>query len=291
MIAEVLLLLAGHQSSLFPSDHTLHPAFVPLLHPGEQQCLESLGLTAYRYRQICAACTRLSQTPSRYISVLCSRLRQILRDEYEALVVTTEARVLARDPGLVSVRAFVPLSAVRAAFAPWDAPLAALLALVQHLDSKPSWAPGLLIDLLMERARTGVHAVADIFSRLSIAIQRAWRTQLIALLVHGTLAPTDPLAGNDFALLEGSVPSCVSPVARDSISYVGRAVGTVKAAKWQKQLPRQLGAEYTKMLEQVLPEDQYAFDRVILDIRASVGEWLWLNVLTRQDVEDAVNSL
>lgn len=36
MIAEVLLVLAGHSSSLFPSDHTVHPAFTPLLHPGEE---------------------------------------------------------------------------------------------------------------------------------------------------------------------------------------------------------------------------------------------------------------
>lgn len=291
MIAEVLLLLAGHKSSLFPTDDTLNPAFVTLLHPGEQQCLESLGLIAFRYRQISAGCTRLSRSPSRYVSALCARLRQILRDEYEALVVVTEARVLARDAGLVGARAFVPLSAVRATFAPWDVPLAALLALVQHLEMEPRWAPGPLIDLLTERARTGVHAVADILARLSAAVQRVWRTQIVAFLVHGSLAPTDPLANRDFALLDGAMPACVSPQARDSIAYVGRAVGTVKAAKWQKQLPRHLAAEYTKMLEEVLPEDQHAFDRVISEIRASVGEWLWLNVLTRKDVEDAVDSL
>lgn len=35
MIAEILLVLAGHSSSLFPTDHTVHPAFSPLLHPGK----------------------------------------------------------------------------------------------------------------------------------------------------------------------------------------------------------------------------------------------------------------
>jgi hypothetical protein len=34
MIAEVLLVLAGHSSSLFTDDYTIQPAFVPLLHPG-----------------------------------------------------------------------------------------------------------------------------------------------------------------------------------------------------------------------------------------------------------------
>ena len=64
MIAEVLLVLAGHDSSLFPTDHTLHPAFTPLLHPGEQQCLEALGKIAGRYRSIKDLCTVLSSSSS-----------------------------------------------------------------------------------------------------------------------------------------------------------------------------------------------------------------------------------
>jgi ribosomal RNA-processing protein 1 len=65
----------------------------------------------------------------------------------------------------------------------------------------------------------------------------------------------------------------------------------VKAAKWQKQLPRDLASEHTNLLEGVLPEDQHQFDRVIAQIRTNVSEWLWLNVLTQKDVEDAVDSL
>lgn len=114
MIAEVLLVLAGHQSSLFPNDHTLNPTFAPLLHPGEQQCLESLGLIAFRYRKIKASCSALSRTPSRYICALCSKLNHILKDEYEALVVETEAKVLKRDANLVASGSFVPLSSIRA---------------------------------------------------------------------------------------------------------------------------------------------------------------------------------
>jgi hypothetical protein len=87
------------------------------------------------------------------------------------------------------------------------------------------------------------------------------------------------------------MPSCVSDQSRDSIAYVGRAIATIKAAQWQKQLPRNLASEHTKLLQDVLPEDQHAFDRVILQIRTNVSEWLWLNVLTQKDVEDAVDSL
>jgi len=34
MIAEVLLVLAGHSSALFTDEYTLNSAFIPLLHPG-----------------------------------------------------------------------------------------------------------------------------------------------------------------------------------------------------------------------------------------------------------------
>ncbi|KAG5650742.1 hypothetical protein H0H81_011186 [Sphagnurus paluster] len=291
MIAEVLLVLAGHSSSLFPTDHTLHTSFTPLLHPGEQQCLECLGLIAFRYRKIREASVRLSRSSSRSICALCATLNRILRDEYASLVIKTEAKILERDASLVASGSFVPLSSILATFAEWDAPLAALASLVEHLESQPNWMPGPLIDTLLSRSRTGIHRVADILSRLSVAVQRVWRTQLIAFLVHGSLSKVDPLASENYILLDGSTPSCVSAQSRESIAYVGRAIGTVKAAKWQKQLPRNLAEVHTSLLENVLPEDQHAFDLVISQIRTNVSEWLWMNVLTQKDVEDAVDSL
>lgn len=291
MIAEVLLVLAGHSSSLFPKDHTLNPAFIPLLHPGEQQCLESLGLIAFRYRKIKESCNTLSRSPSRYVCALCTTLSHILKDEYETLVTETEAKVLSRDSGLVARGAFVPLSSVRAIFSEWDAPLAALSALTDDLELQESWKPGPLIDMLLLRSQTGVHRIATVLSRLSEAVQRVWRTQLTAFLVHGSLASIDPLASDDYIMAEGSIPSCVSPQTSESITYVGRAIATIKNAKWQKHLPRNLAFEHTTLLEKVLPEDQHAFDLVIFEIRTNVSEWLWLNVLTHKDIEEAVVSL
>lgn len=291
MIAEVLLVLAGHSSSLFPTDHTVHPAFAPLLHPGEEQCLESLGQIALRYRKVKHACTILACPSSRYVSALCATLNQILKEGYEVLVVETEAKVLQRDSSLVASGSFVPLSSLRAVFAEWDAPLASLETLVEELQAQENWPPGPLIDLLLTRSQTGIHRVSTMYARLSEAVQRVWIAQLQALLIHGTLSSNQPLADNNYVLLEGAVPSCVSSHARDSITYVGRAIGTVKATEWEKQFPPELAREHTKLLNSVLPHDQYAFDRVIADIRTAVSEWLWLNVLTHQDVDDAAESL
>ena len=291
MIAEVLLVLAGHSSSLFPTDHTVHPAFAPLLHPGEEQCLESLGQIAVRYRKIKHACTTLARPSSRYVSALCATLNQMLKNEYEALVVETEAKVLKRDSSLVASGSFVPLSSLRAIFAEWDAPLASLDTLVDELQTQEHWRPGPLIDLLLTRSRTGIHRVSTIYARLAEAVQRVWIVQLQALLIHGTLSPNDPIADKNYVLTDGSVPSCVSVQSRDSITYVGRAIGTVKAAKWIKQFPQELAREHTKLLHAVLPQDQYAFDHIIADIRTAVSDWLWMNVLTHKDVDEAVESL
>ncbi|KAF8640878.1 hypothetical protein AX17_000526 [Amanita inopinata Kibby_2008] len=292
MIAEILLVLAGHSSSLFAADSTLDPAFAQLLHPGERQCIESLGSISLRYRKVKSSCSVLSRSPSRYVCALCSTLNQILKGEYEALVIETEAKVLRRDSELVAAKSFVPLSSIRAIFAEWDAPLAALITLMDELEAEKQWKPGPLIDLLLSRSKTGVQRIAYIFSRLSVTVQRVWRTQLIAFLVHGSLSRDDPIASSkNYALLTGSIPSCISPQSRESIEYVGRAVSTVKSAKWQAQLPRDLASEHTAMLEDTLPENQHAFDSAIGKIRTNVSEWLWRNVLTPQDVEDAVNSL
>ncbi|KAL4246990.1 Spindle pole body component [Abortiporus biennis] len=291
MIAEVLLVLAGHASSLFPTDHTVHPAFTPLLHPGEQQCLESLGQIACRYRKIKKSSNTLARSSSRYISALCAKLNAILKDEYEVLVVETEAKILQRDSSLVASGSFVPLSSIRAIFAEWDAPLIALEALFEELEAEQDWKPGPLIDMLLSRSQTGIHRIANIYSRLSQAVQHVWIRQLQAYIIHGTLALTDPLASTDYVLLDGSIPSCVSSQTRDSIAYVGRAIGTVKKAKWDKQFPRSMTIEHTKLLDNVLPQHQYDFDRVIVEIRTAVSEWLWLNVLTQKDVEEAVDSL
>ncbi|KAJ7235868.1 Spc98 family-domain-containing protein [Mycena haematopus] len=276
MISEIFLLLSGHESSLFPSP-SLHPQFAPLLHPGEQQCLESLAQIGFRYRKIIASCSTLSRSTSRYIAAVSGTLTHILKD-YQALVVSTEGKVLLRDPNLVASASFVPLSSIRAVFAEWDAPFAALVALVEELEAEKSWKPGPLIDLLLARSHTGVHRISDILSSLAVAVQRVWRTQLTAFVIHGSLSPLDPLASETYILEDGSMPSCVSNQSSESIAYVGRAIATIKAAQWQKQLPRDLASEHTKLLQEVLPEDQHAFDRVILQIRTN-------------DVEEAVDSL
>lgn len=292
MIAEILLVLAGHSSSLFPSDHSIDPALVSLLHPGERDCLESLCRIARRYRLIKSITSTLPKASSQYLSALCAALNQILKQEYETLIVNTEAQILKREAEFVASGSFVPLSAIRATFSEWDAPLVALESLMKELENTPEkWKAGPLIDLLISRSRTGVHRIASILQRLSRAVQRVWRSQLATFMMHGTISPTEPIVTADYALIESATPSCVSEHTRSSIAYVGRAIGTIRAAKWNIQLPRELASKHSTILESVFPEDRHRFDRAISAIRTNISEWMWLNVLTQKDAEDAVDSL
>lgn len=310
VVAEILLVLAGHSSSLFTSDGLkVSPAFADLLHPGEQQSLESLAHIAHRYKKIKRANKTLcvpDQTGqvSKYMSALYAAVNDILKTEYETLVIETEERVVKRDDSFVASGSFVPLSSIRATFAEWDAPLAALESLLDRLELRPDgkspargeishWPPGKLIDLLLERVNTGVERICAIMTRLATSVQRVWRIDLTAFLVHGTLSSSDPLANPQeaYSLHVQAIPSCVSFQTRESITYVGKAVVTVRQAEGQKRLPRDLATTYTKLLEKVLPQDGHVFDKAISDIRTSVSEWLWTNILTKHDINDALESL
>ena len=300
MIAEILLVLAGHDSSLFQGS-SINPSFTPLLHPGEQQTLEAIAHIAVRYRRVRSFCNSSLDSKNRYICTLCSALSSILRSEYDSLVVETEARILGRDDAFVGNGSFVPVSSIRAIFAEWDAPFKALELFITRLEEQSEWPPGPLIDLLLERGSSGIHAVSSLFSRVSIAVQKLWSADLSAFLIHGTVSSVLPLAvetstsssnaGLTYVLQDSAMPSCISNQTRESIAYVGRAVSTIKAARKSKQFPRSMAIEHAKLLDGVHPQDRHAFDRVIGDVRSNVSEWLWLNILTREDVEDAVESL
>jgi gamma-tubulin complex component 4 len=292
MLAEVLLIMAGHASSLLESDGSITPAFAPLLHPGEQQVLKELATLASQYRKLKQTCPTLGQQ-SQYMSSLCATLREIL-NEYEDLVVETEARILKRDAELVANATVVPLSAVKATFAVWDVQFTALCLLVEQLENGPPgssgarWPPGPLIDLLLQRASTGVRRVAEVVNRLALAVQRVWRSHLLAYLVHGILDASDPLAraADGYKLNPECIPGCVSPQTREEIAYVGRAVAIVGVG-----VPRQLAVVHARLLGRVLPQDRYAFDAAIERIKGNISEWLWTRVLTRGDVIGAVECL
>ncbi|EJD54547.1 hypothetical protein AURDEDRAFT_79521 [Auricularia subglabra TFB-10046 SS5] len=300
MLAELLLILAGHPSSLLLEDgRTVTPALAELLHPGEKDVVEFLATIASRYRRLRQSCASLSTRSSRYVAALCRTLSDLLAREYDTLIIDVEGRVLRRDSSMVATGSYVPLSTIKATFSKWSAPLAALNTLFDALEqdcapaTNPLWYPGPLLDLLLERASTGVHLVAFVFSTLAHSVQVVWKAQLACFIIHGR---SEQFASPETHVpYPTSMPSCISEDSADSIAYVGRAIAVVKqqTAQWRQrlELPRHLTDEHARLLEKVLPENRHDFDAVISTIRVNVSEWLWKYVLTRKDVDETINSL
>ena len=304
MLAELLLILAGHPSSLLVNagDGTLTctPALAELLHPGEVDTIQFLAnQVASRYRHVLDACARLVSA-SRYVAALCRAVLDLLQEQYDDLIVKVEALILHRDSSIVASGSAVPLSAIKAHFSVWAAPLAALCALFSELEkdctpaTNPLWFPGPLLDLLLSRgARSGVETIADIFSRIARAVQYVWKTQLASFILHGS--PEEFATPDTFVPYPTSLPSCLSSTAAESIAYIGRSIAVVREqttrSRQRLDLPRDLTAEHAELLANVMPEDRHKFDEVIATIRTNVSEWLWNRVLTRKDVDETIDSL
>ncbi|KAF8333155.1 Spc98 family-domain-containing protein [Cantharellus anzutake] len=300
MISEIILVLAGHPSSLFLDGGTgkLSPVWGELLHPGEQQSLEYLSHIGLQYRRLKEDAKSIA-TDSEYVASMCASIRTVLA-EYDALTVQTETNILQRDDTMVAGGCFVPLASLKATFSSWDAPFAALISLISQIRNFPSGSisPGQLIDLLLERSDCGVEKIREIMVSLAETVQKVWRMHLVAYVVHGTLSERDSFAlGNPFRLNLDVIPKCVSEETRESIAYVGRAMTTIRSAKSSSlqargvTLPRELAVEHTKLLGKVLPQDSHAFSDVMVRIRSNVSEWLWTTVLTHREVNEAIDTL
>ena len=334
MICEILCVLAGHRSALFDDEAHVVLDFVPLLHPGEVEILQSLARLAHRFVRIRTAANQFrlsyntyihgesSHSTSEYLSTLGNAIHDVLL-EYEDLVVSTESRILKRDDELVGGQSFVPLSSIKAVFSTWEAPMAALDTLIEEIyhgtDVKgeietpntsgkaqlPYWPPGRLIDLLLLRAENGIQRVSHIMTKLAEALQRLCMIHLTAFMLHGSLSALQPLATmtedetgmsirdiSSLVVQENMIPSCVTAETRESIVYVGKAVAIMASqGNAHAQLSRGMIVEFAKMLSGVLPQDGFAFDRAIGEIRKAISEFLWAHILKYKDVIEAVEFL
>ncbi|WRT69549.1 uncharacterized protein IL334_006536 [Kwoniella shivajii] len=177
MIAEVLLLLSGHESSLFvpststsgPSTLIASPHLTEYLHPGEITSLNALAGLAWKYRSIKSWATDVQRkgreailseslsstkwkgkqreiptsntnngTPNVYLTTLANSMINCL-GEYEVSIVETESKILSFESTLVQDdQGYVPLSSLVATFDKWQIPLTSLSSLIEEISSSPS---------------------------------------------------------------------------------------------------------------------------------------------------------
>lgn len=330
MLAELLLVLGGHPSSLFTSTG-VSTELAAYLHPGEVASLNTLcGLAADYTRvrhwaestqtlaraAVLASSKRkgkekeIENDPGQYVAVLAGAVRDVLED-YESLLVETEALVLSRDPATVqpipngssstsdskASAGYVPLSLLLATFDAWHAPLSALAALVTYLEEDRT--PGELMQHLSEASDTGHPALRSMFTRLLQRLWELWLSHLVVFLLDGVAADESSLSSPALGLDAGAdpphrlyklnsdlLPRSVGGPTRESILYVGRVAATLK--REGRALPRSLVEKARRDIMASKPEE---LDAAVQRARAEVGEWLWRHVLTGEQVAEAIESL
>lgn len=220
MLAEVLLVLAGHPSSFFtphppqsPTTLRLTPSLERYLHPGEIASLNTLGDIAHNYASIKLWATlQLESTrqaillsnrkgkqkaldpaphpsnPCVYTSTLASAILDSLRS-YEEIIVELEMKILKMDTEVVQdSKGYVPLSIIVASFSHWITPLQSLHHLVATIQrDKPT--PGGLIDLVRARVESGHPELRRIYVTLANVVERLFIRHLTVFVLFGQ-APT-----------------------------------------------------------------------------------------------------
>lgn len=332
MLAEVLLVLSGHPSAFFTPFPTSKPTTLRIsselekyLHPGETASLNTLSSLAWHYTRIRNwSQTAISQAQAAilvanqkskgkqrddgdiYLSTLAHGITSIL-GEYESLIVDLEAKILARDEGLVQdSQGHVPLSLLVAAFSPWFAPLHSLCSLVYTLSEEiPS--PGRLMEILADRVDTGNPDLERIYGTLLMAVEQVFITHLTTFLLFGQAPTTSSRVmpalaldvGSDalsprhrtYALNEALLPRSIGTKSRESMLYVGRVAATLR--REGRELPRSMMDSLRTAFEAVASDTGRleGLDKAIALARREVGEWLWRNVLTGSQVIDALETL
>ena len=306
------------------------PSLTKYLHPGEIASVNSLGDIAFAYasvrdwsrgvvertRQAILSQSRKGKGKEResgngagnegdiYLSTLASGILDSLKS-YEALIVDIETKILSLDGSLVQdERGHVPLSSLVASFSAWSAPLHSLQALIAEFEPR-SPAPGELIQLIHNRAECGNPFLQTMYSGLLDSLTRLFLTHLQTYLLFGIApaasTPTAPAIAIDtgpdpmsprhrmYVLNDALIPRCIGSHTRESLLYVGRVAATLK--REGKEIPRSVLSDLRQEIAKVKLDEGGSMDRAMAVARRDVGEWLWKNVLTGQQIIDALETL
>ena len=330
MLAEVLLVLAGHSSSFFipfpaetPESLRVAPTLSRHLHPGEEQALNQLAQLAFHYTTIRSWARSIQErgrqgvldealrkgkgkareVPDTYTSTLAGSILDVLQD-YELLLAEVETDVLRLDEGLAQDElGYVPLSILLAKFSIWQGPLASLKTLVDKLSSS-ELTPGQLLDHLIKSSDNGNTRLSDMYRKLYRSLLRPFLTHMVTFLLSGIApmvsTPTSPSiaidAGTDPLSPQHRVYTLNTDLFPESIASETREsilyVGRVASTlkREGRSLPKVMVDDLRRLIMSVDEIDD-ELERAIQRTREEVGEWLWKHVLTGPQVAEALKSL
>jgi hypothetical protein len=302
MLREVLLVLAGHESSVVVEDP---PSLAKeLLHPSEAALMAQVAVFGKLHKQISR---RINIIQSSYMDLPSSELEHAtsyLKGPYLAAsqavanvlekdllsafrmhLIEIEKLILSRDSAYVGGNNVVSLTVVVSrTIREWERLFMYSNSLLGYImDGKQQPAGHDLITRLQREALTGYNDVKTLVEKCLASVERSWLAQIESWLVFGRLPGGEFMIDrneNKFHLVNSRIPPCIDKKLAQEIYVTGNCLRQMKTR--DLATIRHLD-ELLKSTELPIRQDQ--FKGVVDRIRASVLKNVTATVLHVQRVE------
>ncbi|KAF9437735.1 hypothetical protein BGZ76_011373 [Entomortierella beljakovae] len=200
MLHELLLTLSGYPGDIFqpfPPEPAIATTFAitnfPILHPSEKESLDQLAQLGFYFKQFntfisnCRSHSHTRQQSGIYIRALANALERKLQ-VYRNVIVQAEAAILSGEDNLGGV---IPLTSISARFAPFQLVFPAIYNLITDIEiaalSQKPCKGGKLINLLQDRAASGVPILEEWMTELLQGCYAVMMKQIVSWIVYGQI--------------------------------------------------------------------------------------------------------
>ncbi|KAF9419373.1 hypothetical protein BGZ94_009431 [Podila epigama] len=226
MLHELLITLSGYPGDIFrpyPPEPMQATTFAvhdfPLLHPAEKEGLDRLAQLGFYFKEFnefiatyktptpftvsssSSSSSSLSATPlpsrqpyqSLYLKAMTNTL-QVKLESYRDTIIQTEAGILSGQDNLGGM---VPLSTISARFAPFQLVFPAIASLITEIragycvspesEERMPYSGGKLIDLLQDKAASGVPIQKEWMTDLLQGCQAVMMRQIVSWVIYGQI--------------------------------------------------------------------------------------------------------
>ncbi|KAI5805149.1 gamma-tubulin complex component protein [Geopyxis carbonaria] len=308
MLHELFLLLSGHPSPLLTAKGL--PASFPLVSASERALLETLATLGHLHISLRAACTAITTThPSTIARAVAGGIETHHLHAFRARILTVEASVLARTPGVVGGYDIVSLAKVLSGFEGWERTLRYLSALTGAMQSGLSGAA--LIDRLRTDIYTGYPTLAAVSTHLLRIAELAWLREVSTWVLYGRLpsggdfgiaevqgAAVQNPGGDeevgvlrDYALVPARLPALVAPATAGSLLFIGRALSMIRLRGGAGPETALLPLHLAHLQALASPLSPQKFASAIAAIRLSLSRHTLQTLLPAEKILEAVHVL
>ena len=237
MLHELLLVLQGHESSLFKPwpPHPSSPQTIVLdstldnIHPSERAAVNALTHLSFLHKSLR---TTISHTVHSHSSIVVRAVLSAVQNPhlnaFQEAVQDVERMILTRDTSVVAAYDIVPLARLSTLLGEWDTRINYLHRFVSNIMSESTGAQ--VLNQLQQDQNTGYPEIAEIVMKLIAVGEETWLRQVSSWVLYGRIPQ---LGCSDFFIQPSTDPN-VSPL--DENAFV------VDWSRWPKHLPRETGS-------------------------------------------------